>query len=321
MFIPKLYNGRNKTFFLADYEGERQTQATTALAAVFPNAYRSGDLSAIKTPIKDAFGSGNPFPNNVIPASLLAPQALKTLAYMPTANLAGAAANNYVAQIGGGNNTDQTLDKVDENLGDKAHLFFRYAYQNASLIQGSSNPINGFNVPLTDRNYAVGYTQTLSPRMVNDFHFGYHKSLYSSVNFFTSDSLAGSGTALGIPGFSSSPANPGIPDFEITGFVAIGGQNMTSSNWTRPDSTYRHRRGFLALDHGKPGAERLARPVQFHGWDFRECGGRFSAGAASERDLGGHRRAGAGAAVARRFLCFRQMERLEKSDSDAGAAV
>ena len=37
VFIPKLYNGRNKTFFLADYEGERQTQATTALAAVFPN--------------------------------------------------------------------------------------------------------------------------------------------------------------------------------------------------------------------------------------------------------------------------------------------
>ena len=238
VFIPKLYNGRNKTFFLADYEGERQTQATTALAAVFPNAYRSGDLSAIKTPIKDAFGSGNPFPNNVIPASLLATQALKTLAYMPTANLAGAAANNYVAQIGGGNNTDQTLDKVDENLGDKAHLFFRYAYQKAALIQGSSNPINGFNVPLTDRNYAVGYTQTISPRMVNDLRFGYHKSLYSSVNFFTSDGLAGAGTALGIPGFTSSLANPGIPDFEITGFVAVGGQNMTSSNWTRPDSTF-----------------------------------------------------------------------------------
>src|SRR5260370_1370677 len=74
--------------------------------------------------------------------------------------------------------------------------------------------------------------------MVNDFRFGYHKSLYSSGNFFTSDSLAGAGTALGIPGFTSSPANPGIPDFEITGFVAIGGQNMTSSNWTRPDSTF-----------------------------------------------------------------------------------
>jgi len=52
---------------------------------------------------------------------------------------------------------------------------------------------------LTDSNYAVGYTQTISPRMVNDFRFGYHKSLYSSVNFFTSESLAGAGTALAYP--------------------------------------------------------------------------------------------------------------------------
>jgi len=52
-------------------------------------------------------------------------------------------------------------------------------------------------------NYAVGYTQTISPRMVNDFHFGYHKICISSVNFFTSDSLAGAGTALASP---DSPA-------------------------------------------------------------------------------------------------------------------
>src|ERR1700704_1404150 len=55
--IPGLYNGKNRTFFLADYEGERQTQVTTGLAAVFPIPYRSGDLSAIKTPIKDPFNA------------------------------------------------------------------------------------------------------------------------------------------------------------------------------------------------------------------------------------------------------------------------
>jgi hypothetical protein len=236
--IPHLYNGKNRTFFLADYEGERQTQVTTAQAAVFPVAYRSGDLSAIKTAIKDPFNAFAPFPNNKIPASELSPQAQKTLAYMPLPNLPGTAANNYLAGIGGGNNTDHTLDRIDQNIGDKTRLFFRYVYQNANLLQGSSNPINGFNVPLTDRNYAVGYTQTISPRAVNDFRFGVEKTLYSSVNFFTNASQAGAGTALGIPGFTTSAANPGIPDFEITGFVAIGGQNQTSSNWTRPDTTW-----------------------------------------------------------------------------------
>jgi Carboxypeptidase regulatory-like domain/TonB dependent receptor len=237
--IPHLYNGKNRTFFLADYEGERQTQVTTALAAVFPVAYRNGDLSAIKTAaIKDPFNAFAPFPNNMIPASELSPQAQKTLAYMPLPNLPGTAANNYLAGIGGGNNTDHTLDRIDQNIGDKTRLFFRYVYQNANLLQGSSNPINGFNVPLTDRNYAVGYTQTISPRAVNDFRFGVEKTLYSSVNFFSNASQAGAGTALGIPGFTTSVANPGIPDFEITGFVAVGGQNQTSSNWTRPDTTW-----------------------------------------------------------------------------------
>jgi hypothetical protein len=236
--IPGVYNGKNRTFFLADYEGERQTQIGTALAPVFPIAYRSGDLSAIKTAVKDPFNSFAPFPNNVIPASELSPQAQKTLAYMPLPNLAGTAANNYLAGIGGGNNTDHTLDRVDQNIGDRTRLFFRYAYQNANLLQGVSNPNNGFKVPLTDRNYAVGYTQTISPQAVNDFRFGVEKTLYSSVNFFSNASQAGAGTALGIPGFTTSVANPGIPDFEITGFLPIGGQGGASSNWTRPDSTW-----------------------------------------------------------------------------------
>jgi hypothetical protein len=235
--IPGLYNGKNRTFFLADYEGERQTQTTTAQTAVFPVAYRGGDLSGIKTAIKDPFNGFAPFPGNVIPASELSAQAQRTLAYLPLPNLPGAG-NNYVAGIGGGNNTDHTLDRVDQNLGDKTRLFFRYVYQNANLLQGTANPFNGFNVPLTDRNYAVGYTQTINPRMVNDFRFGVEKTLYSSVNFFSNASQAGAGTALGIPGFTTSLANPGIPDFEITGFSSIGGGNATSSNWTRPDSTW-----------------------------------------------------------------------------------
>src|SRR5262249_45828668 len=112
------------------------------------------------------------------------------------------------------------------------------AYQNSSLIQGSSNPLNGFDVPLSDRNYAFGYTQSISPRMVNELRFGYHQSQYQSINYFTSSELAGAGTAIGIPGFTTDANNPGLPQFDIAGFISIGGQNMTNSNWTRPDSTY-----------------------------------------------------------------------------------
>jgi hypothetical protein len=235
VIIPKLYNGRNKTFFLMEYEGVRQNQLQPSLAAVLPGAYRSGNLSAVKTPIKDPLNGFAPFPNNVIPASELSPQAQKILAYMPAPNIAGAGANNYQANAGVGNTTNQTLDRIDQNIGDKTRLFFRLAWQDSTLLQGVSNPFNGVTVPLFDRNYAFGYTQTLSPRMVNDFRFGYEKNQYQSIDFFYTPDA---GTALGIPGFENHPNDPGIPEFDVTGYVSIGGQNMASANWTRPDSTF-----------------------------------------------------------------------------------
>ncbi|HLJ14260.1 MAG TPA: TonB-dependent receptor [Bryobacteraceae bacterium] len=238
VLIPKLYDGRNRTFFLVEYEGVRQSQIQSSLAAMFPVAYRTGDLSAVKTAIKDPLNGFTPFPNNIIPASELSPQAQKALAYMPLPNISGTSANNYQASAAVGNTTNQTLDRIDQNIGDKTRIFFRLAWQNASLLQGVSNPYNGFNVPLFDRNYAFGYTQTINPHAVNDFRFGYEKSQYQSINFFTTSSLQDAGTALGIPGFTSGAQDPGIPEFDISGYVSIGGQNMTSSNWTRPDSTF-----------------------------------------------------------------------------------
>jgi hypothetical protein len=144
----------------------------------------------VKSVIRDPLHGGDPIPNNVIPASLLSPQALKTLAYMPLPNVSSLP-NNYLASPGFGNTSDQTLDRVDQNLGDKTRLFFRLAYQNAQLLQGSSNPWNGFGVPLTDRNYAFGYTQTIRPTAVNEFRLGYETSRYQSINFFSNSALEG----------------------------------------------------------------------------------------------------------------------------------
>jgi hypothetical protein len=236
VLIPKLYNGRNRTFFMVNYEGQRQTQSQASLAAVPPAAFRTGNLSAVPTPIRNPFAPGETFPNNMIPPNLLSPQAQRALAYMPLPTLPGLS-NNYQARTALGNTTDQTLDRVDQNLGSNARLFFRMAYQNTTLLQGSSNPFNGFDVPLYDRNYSGGYTQTISPNLLNDFRFGYEKNQYQSQNFFTGTNPE-AGTALGIPGFATGSDNPGLPSFDITGYLAIGGQNMASSNWRRPSSTW-----------------------------------------------------------------------------------
>src|SRR5438067_11050466 len=52
--IPKLYHGRNKTFFFVDYEGlRRATSASSSLRDIPPVAFRNGDFSSYKPKIYD----------------------------------------------------------------------------------------------------------------------------------------------------------------------------------------------------------------------------------------------------------------------------
>ncbi len=238
MLIPKLYNGRDKTFFMMDYEGLRQSQSLAALDTVLTPQMRAGDFSQISTPIRNPLASGNPaFPGNQIPQSLLSPQAINALAYMPLPNLPGLR-NNYLANVLNTNITDQAIGRVDENIGESTRLFFRYAWENTTLLNGNTDPYNGYNQPVHDDNFVVGYTRTFSASMVNDARFGRQHTTIDSVNFFHNAALANAGTAIGIPGFTTDLSNSGLPNLSAAGFMPIGGQNMASSNWYETDSTW-----------------------------------------------------------------------------------
>src|SRR5689334_14912098 len=92
LYLPKVYNGRDRTFIFGDYEGTRIRRAQTFNTAVPSAAMRSGDFSALSTPIKDPL-TGQPFPGNIIPAGRLSPQATFFLPFYPLANTAGGTFN------------------------------------------------------------------------------------------------------------------------------------------------------------------------------------------------------------------------------------
>ena len=103
MVIPKLYNGRNRTFFFADYEGFRNTTQSFILGNVPTVKERAGDFSEVETtagvaniydPLTTVPNPANPgaflrtaFPNNFIPLNRRDPISVKMLnAYpLPTA--------------------------------------------------------------------------------------------------------------------------------------------------------------------------------------------------------------------------------------------
>ncbi len=112
VFIPKIYNGKNKTFFFVNYEGFRLRQGQSYTETVPTATERSGDLSALATaqgvniydPLTtcgpgtgyprpcgpgEATGSRLQFPGNVIPATRINPTSLKLLSLYPSPNAAG----------------------------------------------------------------------------------------------------------------------------------------------------------------------------------------------------------------------------------------
>ena len=87
--IPGLYNGKDRTFIFASYQGTRQRVATPAVVRTAPSqAMKEGDLSAFLGAngvgaIRDPLSPGTYFPNNRIPVSRFDPVSAKLLNYIP----------------------------------------------------------------------------------------------------------------------------------------------------------------------------------------------------------------------------------------------
>ena len=106
--LPKLYKGRNRTFFFGSYEGVRQLQGSAFTGTVPTAAEREGDFSQARTgtgalitifdPMSTVNSNGQylqtAFPGNVIPATRIDPVARNLVAYYPQSNAAGSAFTN-----------------------------------------------------------------------------------------------------------------------------------------------------------------------------------------------------------------------------------
>ncbi len=110
VLIPKVYNGHNRTFFFADYQGTRQnTSAGNSITDVPPAALRAGDFSSVKTPIFDpatrrigptGLVIADPFPGNIIPSNRLNATSVAIAGLVPLPNFGapGALARNFFYQ-------------------------------------------------------------------------------------------------------------------------------------------------------------------------------------------------------------------------------
>jgi hypothetical protein len=237
VLIPKLYDGRNRTFFMGAYEGVRGEAISSPFASVPTARMRQGDFSEITTPIRNPF-TGVAYPGNIIPASQLSSTALRLLQYYPDANLSGTA-SNVQAPSAATDNVDQVLTRVDQNLGNKVRLNVRYNWHDsfASNVFNAAIPATAVTQPRVNKNWLFSYTHTLKPNLHNDFRIGYHRVDFDTLNPFAVGGDPGAGTALGIPGFDGDTrySNPGLPSVNISNFSGLG---AGGTNWYQFDTTF-----------------------------------------------------------------------------------
>jgi len=258
VYLPRLYNGRNKTFFMASYEGLRQIKSPSQLGTTFSQARRNGDFSTLCTAGFNASGVCNtasqqihnpttlaPYPNNMIPSNQLSGVSQALLQYYPLPNIG---TNTFSGPVAVNVSTNQTLERIDQNIGDKIRLFVRYDWQNTHIFGGNITPTSGSYGPAYNRNLAIGYTHIITQNIINDFRLGRNHLMTNNLNYWTVNNLLGAGTKLGIPNFTGDTTfhNPGIPDITVSGFMGLGN---AGSNWYQDDTTW-HGYDQVSYRHG-----------------------------------------------------------------------
>jgi Carboxypeptidase regulatory-like domain len=245
--IPKLYHGRDKTFFFVDYEGNRKTQSYPEQLLVPTAAERNGDLNGLVQglglgPVINPF-TGGAFPNNTIPTgscqACINPVAQALLNYYPLPNANLGVLNpsyNYQTLVPIPSNANGFDIRLDHNISSKQQLYARFSAKNASYTEfnnaGVVTPANDFlpsdGARELNRSLVVSYNYSITPRLLNELRLGYTN--YNENDTFPIEGAAAIsqlGLVLDHPvGLASHPTGDAFPTFNFAdGSITSIGQD------------------------------------------------------------------------------------------------
>lgn len=227
ILIPKVYHGKNKTFWLVNYEGVRQTSPATLLSTLPTQAELGGDLSAINTAVKDP-ATGLPFPGNQIPASRIDPTTAIFRQYMPkTTLLPGALGTgvNLITPSGALANFDQFTVKIDHQFNSSNHFFGRYSFNDNTSAGAAILPIYQLGGFSRQQSAVLGDNHVFRPNLINEFRANFNRhTLHQGPAEHSSTNYA---QQLGLKNLlSDNPSFNALPVVGITGFTGVGGQSL-----------------------------------------------------------------------------------------------
>jgi hypothetical protein len=217
VWIPKVYNGHNKTFFYFSDDNDLRPVAPTSVVNTVPTALETqGNFSQISQTIYDpstTVGSGTsatrtPFPNNVIPASRFSKISANIIPSIPAPS-SSTLSNNHAFV-----NTSQVTDhvwafKIDQVFSEKNRLSY-FQSIDSQLTHGVSDYPGPLGTALGDqyqkpRIFRVNHDYTFSPTILLHTTYGYSRT----VQQWFVPAQSGFASKVGFPGISGdSDATP-----------------------------------------------------------------------------------------------------------------
>lgn len=254
--FPKLYNGKDKSFFFFNYEGYREGTPTPLTLSVPQPEMLDGDFSRLtdangrKITIYNPFSgvinpdgsvTRQPFAGNVIPGNLINPTSRKILGYLPSPNTTtpGSAYAQNNLFIAGGTNLDKDdfynfVTKFDQTFGDNHHLFFRFAsndrteHRNTNGVTGPGWQGPGPLKRINDA-YALDWTGTLRPTLIANARVSFARYVEGSRG---DPNVGDAIQTLGFPPslLAQLPTPNNFGQYSFSGYTGLG--SSSSFNYT-----------------------------------------------------------------------------------------
>lgn len=208
---------KNKLFFFADYEALRSRGQSVLTANVPVPGWRSGDFSGLSKAIVNPF-TGQPFPDNRIPASLISPVSQNAQSFFfpsPNYGSAGLQSGNWRDLLPSTSSSDTGDGRIDYKISDRDSVFGRFTYHaNTSVgVNGGSLPAAVYDVTRPTTSAFLSWTHIVSPNLLNEFRWGVSRN-----NEVEGPALIGSDILkqIGLQGVNAPAGLPGQPIINIT---------------------------------------------------------------------------------------------------------
>ncbi len=241
VWLPKLYDGKDKTFFFFNWEAGRQVAGSFGpIALIPPTALRTGDFSGIAARIFDP-QTGQQFAGNRIPSARIASYASKFLeGFVPQPNANEPGINYRAPAAAAPIQQDQYIARIDHTFSPNDTLTGSYIY---NLQSDDTVPTFRFDTrgnTARSQNLSLAEVHVFSGSVVNELRAGWHR-FFEHEFFGTTDKPEFDiANLIGIPGVATRPRDYGAPTFS-SGYVlpsnrGIGPRDRLNQLWQVTDN-------------------------------------------------------------------------------------